>query len=133
MAQELRQAQAEADHRAALNDRPVEPKLLPREALTPPPMVVAHGVSPVPIVLGSVAAAAGGVAVTFGVLANQQLTAARTANFQSDTVAELERGRTSALVTNIAIGVVGTAAIATIIAIVADRPPLPPPPSKETA
>ena len=129
VAQELRQAQvqAEADHRAASVDRPVEVKLVPREVLTPPPSVVARGFSPVPIVFGSVAAAAGAVAVTFGVLANQQLTSARAATFQSDTVAELNRGHTYALVSNIALGVVGTAAIATIIALVADRPPPPPP------
>lgn len=137
LAEERRRAEAEAEAaRRALGDRPVERDLVPRTTRPEsPPLVVKERPAPVaPIIFGSLTAAAGGVAATFAVLARQSLDAARAAQFQSDTITDLERARGHALVANIAFGVAGTAALATLISAIAHAgsAPPPPPPALET-
>lgn len=101
-----------------------------RTTLTPEPtptpeqtlVATAKPVPVTPIVLGSTAVVSGGLAAVFAVLTGQQLAAARSATFQSDTIAALQRAQGPALATNIALVVAGTTAIAAVIAWLAGAP-----------
>lgn len=108
--------------RAARTDTPREPTLTPE---VPPGATTVAASKPVPatpLVLGAVALVAGGVATVFGVLTGEQLSAARSATFQVDTIAALQRAQTPALVTNIALALAGTTAVAAVIAWLAGAP-----------
>ena len=108
--------------RAARADTPREPALTPE---VPPGATTVTASKPVPatpLVLGAVALVAGGVATVFGILTGEQLTAARSATFQVDTIAALQRAQTPALVTNIALALAGTTAVAAVIAWLAGAP-----------
>ncbi len=119
--QAARLAEFDAAHR--IDDRPTKQTLMPEPKLDDPPLVVKARPTPVaPLVFGGVTLAAGGVATAFGIMANQQLAAARAATFQSDTNAALQRAQTDALVTNIAIGVAGAAAITTLVTLITAAP-----------
>lgn len=143
-AEKQRLAEAEAKRKAdeekarlaaqQQTDRPEEPKLTPRE--DPNKQVVGvekkqpRGVPVAPIVLGSAAVVAAGVAGVFGYLSSTQVSAARSATFQSDTVAHLNQANTNALIANIGFGVAGAAAIAAVISVFVGReapPPAEPP------
>lgn len=115
---------AEFDAARRIDDRPTKTTLTPDNPVAPP-LIVVNQPRPVPVapfILGGATLAAGGVAVAFGVMANEQLAAARAANFQSDTNAALQRAQTDALITNVAIGVAGAAALATLISAIASAP-----------
>lgn len=128
-----RRAAEEARRQAALakNDRPEQTTLVPKTPVETKPEIVAPVAKPVPVapfVLGGFTVAAGVVAGVFGYLASTEITAARAANFQSDTVAHLNQANNHALVSNIAAGTAGAMGIATLISIFASREPPPPPP-----
>jgi tetratricopeptide (TPR) repeat protein len=114
---------AEFDAARRIDDKPTKTTLVPETVTTP--IVVVNQPRPTPVapfIFGGATLAAGGVAVAFGIMANEQLAAARAANFQSDTNAALQRAQTDALVTNVAIGVAGAAALATLISAIASAP-----------
>jgi tetratricopeptide (TPR) repeat protein len=107
---------------ARASDAPRDPLLTPPD---PPGAAIVTAPKPVPVtplVLGGVALVSGGLAAVFGVLTGEQLTAARAATFQVDTIAALQRAQTPALVTNIALAVSGTTAVAALIAWLAGAP-----------
>ncbi len=122
-----KKANAEAERtRLAVLDRPVERPLLPQESL-PSPATVQRSAPLAPFIFGGLTVGAGGVATTFGIFANQQLAAARGAQFQDETVTNLRRAQDSALVTNVALAVAGAAAVATLISLLVGGEPAPPP------
>lgn len=112
---------AEFDAARRMDDRPLKVTLTPEPA-PEPALPVAPKTHVTPIVFGGLTLAAGGVAVAFGILANQQLAAARAAHFQSETNAALQQAQTNALVTNLAIGTASAAALATIISLAVGAP-----------
>lgn len=114
-------ARLEAE-RDARTDTPREPTLTPDVPPDTTSVAVSRPVPATPLVLGAVALVAGGVATVFGVLTGEQLTAARSATFQVDTIAALQRAQTPALVTNIALALAGTTAVAALIAWLAGAP-----------
>lgn len=142
-AEKQRLAEAEAKRKAdeekarlaaqQQTDRPEEPKLTPWEDPNKPVVGVekkSRGVPVAPIVLGSAAVVAAGVAGVFGYMSSTQVNAARSATFQSDTVARLNQANTNALIANIGFGVAGAAAIAALISVFVGReapPPAEPP------
>jgi hypothetical protein len=112
---------AEIDARRKQDDLPIRARLVPAPPLEEPIVVVTppRRTPVAPFIFGGATLAAGGVAVAFGVLANQSLANARAANFQTDTNAALQQAQGHALVTNVAIGVAGAAALATLISLAA--------------
>ena len=131
------EAKRRADEAAAQADRPErrtltlteDPNRKPDFVPPPPP---ARGVPVAPFVFGGMTVAAAGVGGVFGYLASTQVSAARAANFQSETVDHLHQANTDALVANIAFGVAGAAGIATLISLFVGRDVPPPPPAQET-
>lgn len=126
-AEARRKAEADAAEQARLaaleNDRPEKHTLTPDQ---PPPdftpkVEKKRGVPVAPIVLGGVALTAAGIAGVFGYLSANQVNAARSANFQSETVQHLNQANTNALIANVGFGVAGAAAIAAVISVFVGR------------
>lgn len=116
---------AEQARLAALeNDRPEKHTLTPDQPppdFTPKVEKKPRGVPVAPIVLGGVALTAAGIAGVFGYLSANQVNAARSANFQSETVQHLNQANTNALIANVGFGVAGAAAIAAVISVFVGR------------
>ncbi|MEW5742747.1 MAG: hypothetical protein AB1938_27775, partial [Myxococcota bacterium] len=112
---------------AQQTDRPEEKKLTPTEDPNQNALALgvekkqSRGVPVAPIVLGGVAVTAAGIAGVFGYMSSVQVNAARSANFQSDTVQHLNQANTNALIANIGFGVAGAAAIAAVISFFVGR------------
>jgi tetratricopeptide (TPR) repeat protein len=82
--------------------------------ITPPPP--RSTTRPLPFVLGGIALATGGLASYFGIQTNNEISAAKSATFQDDTVNHRQTAQGDALTTNVLIGVASAAAIATVVA-----------------
>jgi tetratricopeptide (TPR) repeat protein len=112
-------------------DRPEDRNLTPPPKDPNDPMRVerraSSGVPIAPIVVGGVAVVAGGVGAAFGIMSSSEVTAARNATFQSDTITHLNQANTDALIANIAFGVAGAAAITAVITYFVGRSAPPPP------
>lgn len=73
------------------------------------------GVPVAPIVLGGVAAAAGGAGAFFGLQSRSQLEQARAAEWHDDTLASRDQAANSALIANIAFATAGAAAVGAVV------------------
>lgn len=127
-AEAKRKADAEAAEQARLaaqqTDRPEDRTLTPADPppdYTPTVKKPGRSVPVAPIVLGGVAIASAGVAGVFGYLSANQVNAARSASFQSETVQHLNQANTNALIANVGFGVAGAAAIAAVISVFVGR------------
>lgn len=100
-------------------EKPTVTVLVPAEPPPPAPVVVeAEPQRPLPVapfVVGGLAVAAGIAAATFGLLANSNDIAARTASFQSDAIAQRRQAETFALVANVSWGVAAASGITALV------------------
>ena len=77
----------------------------------------------VPLGLGGLALASGGAGAIFGMIARQQVDAARSATFQTDTAGALAQAQRSALTANVLFATAGAAALGGALTYLLGAPP----------